>query len=312
MSQKIDGQPDANMVWHEGKLVPYAKAAVPLLSHTLHYGTGAFEGIRAYRTQKGPAIFRAKEHLARLLDSIKPFGGTLNFTVDQLLEGTKQVIRANQFEECYVRPLAYLDDQVKGLKLPPNPKFLVTIAAWNWGKYLGDDAQVKGIKVKTSSFRRGDISSSLPGAKITGAYMNSVLARKEANENGADEALLLDTQGYVAEGSGENVFLVKNGKLFTPHTQHILPGITRASVFELAAHLGMPVQEKALTRGDLYLADELFFSGTAVEVTGIREIDGRQIGEGNPGPFTRKLADLFFKVTADKEPKFAHWLTHVS
>ncbi len=307
MSQNIDAQ----MVWHEGKLVPYEKAAVPLLSHTLHYGTGAFEGIRAYRTATGPAIFRAKEHLSRLVDSVKAFGGTLNHSVDELVEGVRQVVKANKFEECYIRPIAYLDDQTKGLKLPANPRFLVSIAAWNWGKYLGDDAQVKGIRVKTSSYRRGDIGSTLPAAKITGSYVNSVLARKEANDNGADEAILLDTQGYVAEGSGENIFLVKNGKLFTPNAQHILPGITRSSVFELAKHLNIQVAETGLTRNDLYLADELFFSGTAVEVTGIREIDGRLVGEGNPGPLTRKLAALFFKVTEGKEPQFAHWLTAV-
>ncbi len=299
------------MVWHEGKLVSYEKAAIPLLSHTFHYGTGAFEGIRAYRTSQGTSIFKAREHFERLLDSVKAFGGTIKHSVDELIEGARQVIRANKFEECYVRPIAYLDDTTRGLKLPPNPTFLVSIVAWNWGKYLGDDAQTKGIRVKTSSFRRADISSSLPAAKITGAYVNSVLARKEAVDNGADEALLLDSHGYVAEGSGENIFLVKKGKIYTPPQQNILPGITRDSVVEIAAIFGIEVVEANLTRNDLYLADELFFSGTAVEVTAIREIDSRTVGKGEPGPVTRKLADLFFRIAEGKEDRFAHWLTAV-
>jgi branched-chain amino acid aminotransferase len=181
--------------------------------------------------------------------------------------------------------------------------------AWNWGKYLGDEAQTKGIRVKTSSFRRADASSSLPAAKITGAYITSVLARKEAVDNGVDEALLLDTNGYIAEGSGENLFLVKRDKLYTPHTMAILPGITRSSVWEMAEHLGLKVQEKNLTRNDLYLADELFFTGTAVEVTGIREVDGRKVGKEAPGPITRRLGELFFQIAEGKSDPFKKWLT---
>jgi len=302
-------QMDGQWVWHEGKMVPYEKASVPLLSHTLHYGTGAFEGIRAYKTAKGPAIFRAKEHFERLVDSVKAFGGVIGYDADQLTEAAIEVVRKNGFEECYLRPIAYLDDQTKGLKLPPQPKFLVSIVAWNWGKYLGDDAQKKGIRVKTSSYRRADVSSSLPAAKITGAYLTSVLARKEAVDNGADEALLLDSHGYVAEGSGENLFLVKDGKLFTPHPGAILPGITRLSVVEMAQSLGLHVRQENLTRNDLYLADELFFSGTAVEVTGIREVDGRKVGKEAPGLYTRKLGELFFEIVEGRNERFQKWLT---
>jgi len=305
VSQNFDGA----MVWHEGKMVPYEKASVPLLSHTLHYGTGAFEGIRAYKTKSGPAVFRAREHFERLIDSVKAFGGVIKYNVPELTAASLEVIRANHFDECYLRPIAYLDDQTRGLKLPPSPQFLVSIVAWNWGKYLGDSAQTQGIRVKTSSFRRADVSSSLPAAKITGAYLTSVLARKEAVDNGVDEALLLDTHGYVAEGSGENLFLVKDGKLFTPHTMAILPGITRESVIEMASHLGLQVQEKNLTRNDLYLADELFFTGTAVEVTGIREIDGRKVGESAPGPITKKLSELFFSIVEGRNEAFRRWLT---
>ncbi len=307
MSQTFEG----NMVWHEGKMVPYEKAAVPLMSHTLHYGTGAFEGIRAYKTKNGPAIFRAQEHFERLVDSVKAFGGTLNFSPEQMIQGAIEVIRANRFEECYLRPIAYLDDSNRGLKLPPAPKFLISMVAWNWGKYLGDDAQKLGIRVKTSSFRRADVSSSLPAAKITGAYLTSVLARKEANDNGADEGLLLDAHGHVAEGSGENLFAVKNGKLFTPHTMSILPGITRQSVVEMCQSLGLSVEEKNMTRNDLYLADELFFTGTAVEVTPIREVDGRPVGKSAPGPISKKLGELFFSIVEGRNDNFRKWLTLV-
>lgn len=302
---------DSKVIWMEGKLVPYAEANVHILSHTLHYGTGAFEGIRAYETADGrTAIFRAEEHFKRFFDSVKSLGMECPYTVADLVQASCDTVKANGFKECYLRPLAYLDDSVRGLKLPDSPKVLTAIATWMWGKYMGNDGQKNGVRVMTSTYRRADVATSFPLAKLTGAYITSVMARREATKNGLDEAILLDPQGFVGEGSGENIFVVKDGSITTPPTKYILPGITRNSAIELARHLGYTVKEENITRNQLYLADEVFFTGTAVEVTPIREIDHHKIGEGKPGPVTLKLLDLFFKVARGENADFRKWLTY--
>jgi len=303
---------DSQVIWMEGKLVPYADAKVHVLSHSLHYGTGAFEGIRAYKTADGrTAIFRAEEHFQRFFESVHSLGLSCKYTVSDLIAATCETIKANDFKECYVRPLAYLDDSVRGLKLPDDPKALVAIACWGWGKYMGDDGQNKGIRIMTSTYRRADISTSLPLAKLTGNYITSVLARREATKNGMDEALLLDQQGFVAEGSGENIFLVKNKEIVTPPIDYILPGITRDCVFQIAKGMGYTVRESRITRNQLYVADELFFSGTAVEVTPIREVDHHKIGDGKPGPIFKQIFETFFKTVQGEVPKYASWLKYV-
>jgi len=299
---------DSQFIWMEGELVPYAEARVPVLSHSLHYGTGAFEGMRAYSTLDRPALFRGKEHFDRFLDSIKTLGCQTRHSSAALLAATHDVIRANGFKECYVRPLAYLGDGFRGLKLPENPSMLIAIASWNWGKYMGVEGQKNGIRVNVSSFRRGHPSTAMAAAKLTGNYLTSVLARREATRAGMDEAILLDSEGYVGEGSGENLFMVQGGELFTPPSGAILPGITRDSVLQLGRYLGYRCTEKRLTRNDLYLADELFFTGTAAELTPIREVDHHPIGEGRPGPITRALSENFFKCVHGDLAEFRHWL----
>jgi branched-chain amino acid aminotransferase len=303
---------DSKYIWMDGKLVPYAEAQVPFLSHSLHYGTAAFEGIRAYATADGrTAIFRAEEHFKRLFDSIRVLGLACPHSVSDCVRATCETIKANEFEECYIRPLVYLDDSTRGLKLPAEPKVLTSIAAWNWGKYMGADGQKNGVRVMVSTFRRPDVSTTMTHAKLSGGYITSVLARREASKNGFDECLLLDPNGYVAEGSGENVFVAKDGILYTPPPPHILPGITRDSVMQMAAGLGYTVKEVNLTRNQLYLADEIFFTGTAVEVTPIREVDHHSIGSGRPGPITQKLGDLFFRIVRGEVPEYRRWLTYV-
>ncbi len=288
MAQQVNAptkNADSKVIWMEGSLVPYAEAQVHVLSHSLHYGCAVFEGLRAYRTTDGrTALYRAQEHFERFFDSMKVLGYESRFTIAQCLSATQELIRANGFDECYVRPLAYINDTVRGLKLPPKPEVLIAIAVWAWGKYMGDDGAKKGVRVKTSTFRRPDISSSMTFAKLSGSYLTSVLARREATLDGYDEAILLDQEGYIAEGSGENLFMVKGKKIFTPPAGSILPGITRDSAIEIAKSLGYEVIETQLTRNQLYIADEVFFTGTAVEVTPIREIDHHKVADGTPGP----------------------------
>lgn len=301
---------DSKFIWMNGTYVPYEEAKVSVLSHSLHYGCGIFEGLRAYAMPDGSAaVFRAEEHYQRFAESIRVMGYSTSYSVKQWLEVTDELIRKNGFSECYIRPLAYIDDSIRGLKLPPKPEVQCAIAVWKWGKYMGDEGQKKGIRCKVSTFRRADVSSSLSHAKLTGGYLTSVLARQEATLDGYDEAILLDPEGFVAEGSGENIFVVKNGKIVTPPTGFILPGITRASVMEIAKHLGLVIVEERITRNQLYLADEIFFTGTAVEVTPIREIDNRQIGTGKPGPITTKLLDFFFQVVRGESKEFKKWLS---
>jgi branched-chain amino acid aminotransferase len=309
MSQ--DGS-EIKFVWMDGKVIPYAQAQVSILSHSLHYGTAAFEGIRAYLGTDGrTALFRAEEHFRRLFDSCKALDVTLEHSVSDWIHASKEILRKNDFKECYLRPLAYVGDGFRGLKLPSQTKARAALIAWPWGKYMGDEGATKGIRVGVSSYRRPDIATGLPWAKLSGGYLNSVLARRQASLNGLDEAILLDVQGFVAEGSGENIFVVKNQTLITPPPGAILPGITRDSVIQLARHQGLTVKEEMVTRNQLYLADEVFFTGTAVEVTPIREIDGHKIGAGKPGEITRALTDLFFKTVRGENPAFHHWLTYV-
>jgi branched-chain amino acid aminotransferase len=303
---------DSKVIWMEGKLVPYADAKVSVLSHSLHYGTAAFEGIRAYQSAKGGcALFRAEDHMKRFLESIKVLGASSMHTAFDLLRAAADVVKANDFQECYVRPLAYIDDSVRGLRLPDAPKAHIAIAAWNWGKYMGEEGQQRGVRAMTSSFRRPDISTAMSSAKLSAGYITGVLARREATRLGVEEAILLDPQGFVAEGSGENIFMVKDGVLSTPTKGYILPGITRHAILQIARDAGLTVVEEHITRNQLYVADEVFFTGTAVEVTPVREIDHHSIGDGHPGPVTRKLSEIFFKSTRGELSQYRHWLTQV-
>ena len=303
---------DSKVIWMDGKLLPYHDARVHVLSHSLHYGGGVFEGIRAYQTKDGnTAIFRAREHFERFVDSMSVLGYASRYTVQQYIDASIQTIRENGFKECYVRPLAYIDDAFRGLKLPDAPEPRVAIASWPWGKYLGNTGAIQGISAITSTFRRADVASSLPLAKIAGAYVTSVLARREATQQGCDEALLLDPNGFVAEGSGENIFVIKHGRIVTPPAAFILPGITRDSVIQILRDLGHSVSEENITRNQVYLADEAFFTGTAVEVTPIKSLDHRRIGGGEPGPLTRKVSELFFQIVRAETPKYAEWRTLV-
>lgn len=300
---------DSDFIWIEGRQVPYNNAQTHILAHSLHYGSAAFEGMRVYDTPEGPALFRAREHYERFFNSIRVLGYTTRFSIGEMISATQELVRTNKFKECYVRPIAYLDDSIRGLKLPKDPKVNIAIATWNWGKYMGNDGQRMGVRVGVSTLRRPDIATSLPWAKLSGNYLVSVLARLEATRNGFDEAILLDTEGYVAEGSGENIFIAKNGTLLTPPACHILPGITRDSVIQIARDLGYEVREENIIRNQLYLADEVFFSGTAVEVTPIREVDHRMINDGKPGPVCRDLMENFFQIVRGNLPKYEKWLT---
>src|SRR5512140_3216185 len=275
-------------IWHDGRLVPWRDATTHVLTHSLHYGLAVFEGVRAYKTSAGTAIFRLKEHTDRLFNSAKIFMMEIPYSREQLIEAQREVVRANKLESCYLRPLAFYGSEKMGVS-PRGASVHVAIAAWPWGAYLGEEALMKGIRVKTSSFQRHHINVSMVRSKTAGHYVNSILANLEATQDGYDEALLLDTQGFVAEGAGENVFIVRDGQLVEPEMVSGLTGITRATVLELARDLGIPVVSKPMTRDDVYLADEAFFTGTAAEITPIREVDGRVIGTGQRGPITERI-----------------------
>ncbi len=297
-------------IWKDGKLIDWRDATIHVLTHSLHYGMGVFEGVRAYKTQDGTAIFRLREHTQRLFNSAKIFQMKIPFDMETVMEAQKQVVRENQLESCYIRPLAWIGDEKLGVSAQGNTIHLA-IAAWPWGAYLGEDGMANGIRVKVSSFTRHHVNISLVRAKASGYYINSILANQEALADGYDEALLLDTEGFVSEGSGENVFIVKNGKLYTPDLASCLDGITRDSVITMARDLGIDVIEKRITRDEMYCCDEAFFTGTAAEVTPIRELDNRQIGPGHRGPITEKLQALFFEIVAGRAPQYRHWLTTV-
>src|SRR4030095_766935 len=282
-------------IWYDGKLVPWRQATTHVLTHSLHYGLAVFEGLRAYKTVGGTALFRLQEHTERLFNSAHIFMMKMPYDKRTLIEAQKEVVRANQLEACYVRPIAFYGSEKMGVS-PKGAQGHVAIAAWPWGAYLGADGIERGIRVKTASFARHHINVTMCRAKFSGTYANSILANQEALEHGYDEALLLDVDGYVAEGSGENLFIVKNGKLFEPELTSALIGIPRDAVIAMARDMGLEVQASRLTRDDIYIADEAFFTGTAAEVTPIRELDSRVIGSGHRGPITENLHSLFFDV----------------
>lgn len=297
-------------IWFDGKLVDWRDANIHVLTHSLHYGMAVFEGVRAYKTTSGTAIFRLAEHTKRFFNSAKIFQMQMPFPAEQVLEAQKEVVRANALESCYLRPIAWIGSEKLGVAARGNTVH-VAIAAWPWGAYLGEDGLAKGIRVKTSSFARHHVNVSLVRAKASGYYINSILANQEVTAHGYDEALLLDTEGYVSEGSGENVFIVKEGKLYTPDLASCLDGITRDAVMTMARDMGLAVIEKRITRDEMYCADEAFFTGTAAEITPIRELDDRVVGDGRRGPITAELQALFFDVVAGKNDKYRHWLAQV-
>ncbi len=298
----------AEKIWMDGELVDWNDAKVHVLSHILHYGSGVFEGIRCYNTDKGPAVFRLSEHVTRLFESAKICQFPMPYSKDEVIEATLEVIRVNGLKECYVRPLAYLGLGSMGIYPKSNPVNL-TIAAWPWGSYLGEDGLNKGIKVRTSSFTRHHVNSAMTRAKVCGYYMNSIFAKQEAISSGSDEALLLDAEGYVAEGSGENIFIVRKEILKTPPLTSILDGITRDTIIRLAKDEKIEVKEYRFTRDEVYTASEAFFTGTAAEVTPIRDLDGREIGP--PGPITKKLQALYFDTVKGGKSAYCDWLTYV-
>ncbi len=300
-----DGQ-----IWLDGKMVDWRDARIHVLTHTLHYGMGVFEGVRAYKTPSGTAVFRLPEHTRRLFNSAKIFQMKLPYSFDEIVQAQKDVVRANGLESCYLRPIAWIGSEKLGVS-PRGNTIHVAVAAWSWGAYLGEEGLAKGIRVKTSSYSRHHVNVSLVRAKASGYYINSILANQEVTAHGYDEALLLDTEGYVSEGAGENVFIVRNGILYTPDLASCLDGITRDSVIAIARDLGIEVREKRITRDEMYCADEAFFSGTAAEITPIRELDDRQIGEGSRGPVTGKLQSVFFDVVGGRNERYAKWLTPV-
>ena len=297
-------------IWMDGKFVPWNDAKVHVLAHTLHYGTGVFEGIRCYKTDTGSAVFRLKEHVDRLFGSMHILQMDCPFTRQQIFEAIVETIRVNKIDACYIRPLAFIGYGAMGVFPKENPVNVI-IAVWPWGSYLGDEGMKNGIRVKISSFSRPHINATMVRAKTVANYANSLLAKREALKDGYDEALLLDTDGYVAEGSGENVFMVRNGVIKTPPLTAILEGITRETVMRLAQERGMRIVEERFTRDELYLADEAFFTGTAAEITPIREVDNRTIGSGKRGPITQDLQSAFFDTVHGRNGKHADWLTMV-
>ena len=298
-------------IWLDGQLVDWRDAKIHVLTHTLHYGCGAFEGVRAYNTVNGTAIFRLEEHTQRLFNSAKILRMPMPFSQEQVNAAQKEVVRANQLESCYIRPLVWIGSEKLGVS-PKGNTIHVMVAAWAWGAYLGEEGLKKGIRVKTSSYTRHHVNITMTQAKAVSNYSNSILANMEALDDGYDEALLLDSAGFVSEGAGENVFLVKDGTIYTPDlSAGALNGITRNTVLHIAKDLGVEVVQKRITRDECYIADEMFFTGTAAEVTPIRELDRVQIGAGQRGPITEKVQNAFFDIVNGKNAKYAHWLAKV-
>lgn len=298
-------------VWMDGKLVLWDEARIHVLTHSLHYGSGAFEGIRAYETRKGTAVFRLTDHIARLYRSAKIFVIDIPYTPETIVEACKETVRANRLASCYIRPIVFLGYGEMGLN-PLNSPVNVAIVAWEWGAYLGEEGLARGVRMKISSWRRHDPNIIPPAAKGTGQYVNSILAKIEAIKGGYDEAIMLNPQGFVAEASGENVFIVRDGELITPPlSAGALVGITRDSVIRIATDLGIGVHEADLVRTDLYTADEVFVTGTAAEVTPVREIDDRVIGAGEAGPLTKKIQEVFFATVRGEVDRYADWLEPV-
>ncbi len=297
-------------IWFDGKMVPWREANVHVLTHTLHYGMGVFEGVRAYHTDQGPAIFRLHDHTDRLFDSAKIMKMPVPFSKDEINQAQINAIVENKLDSAYLRPMFFYGSEGMGLRAD-GLKTHGVVAAWEWGSYLGKDNMKNGIRIKTSSFTRHHVNITMCKAKANGHYINSMLALQEALTDGYDEALLLDNEGYVAEGSGENIFIIKNEIIYTPDLTSALNGITRNTVMAFAHDLGLEIIEKRITRDEIYIADEAFFSGTAAEITPIRELDNRPIGEGTRGPLTERLQTLYFDVVHGREPRYAHWLTPV-
>ena len=299
------------LIWMDGEMLPWREAKVHVLTHTLHYGMGVFEGIRAYKTERGTAIYRLPEHIERLFRSAHILAMPMPYERSALTQVCRNVVRANSLESAYLRPLCFYGSEGMGLRAD-NLKTHIMVAAWHWGPYLGAAGQEQGIRIKTSSFTRHHVNITMCKAKANGNYMNSMLALQEALQAGYDEALLLDVEGYVTEGSGENIFIVRDGILYTPDLTSALEGITRASIITLAGELGISVREKRITRDEVYIADEAFFTGTAAEVTPVRELDGRRIGAGQRGPITARLQSLFFDQVHGRRAEHPEWLTPVA
>jgi len=295
------------LIWLDGEMVPWREAKVHVLTHTLHYGMGVFEGVRAYKTDRGTAIFRLKEHTERLFNSAHIFGMPIPWERETLNAAQRAVVRENQLDSAYIRPLCFYGAEGMGLRAD-NLKVHCMVAAWEWGSYLGEDNMKNGIRIKVSSFTRHHVNVTMCRAKATGSYTNSMLALQEALRDGYDEALLLDASGYVMEGSGENLFIVRGGVLYTPDLTSALDGITRRTVLTLCDELGLKVEEKRITRDEVYIADEAFFTGTAAEVTPIREVDGRTIGKGGRGPITERLQALYFDQVHGRRDTHPEWL----
>ena len=299
-------------IWLDGELVPWEEAKVHVLTHTFHYGLGVFEGVRAYATQdQGTCIFRLKEHTDRLFRSAKILQMDMPYDKETLNEAQREVVRVNNLDEAYLRPMCFLGSEGMGLRAD-NLKTHVMVAAWSWPSYMDPEARDRGIRVRTSSYTRHHVNITMCKAKANGNYINSILALREALDAGCEEALLLDNEGYVAEGSGENVFVVRDGKIYTPELTSCLEGITRDSIFRIAADLGYEIKERRITRDEFYVADEAFFTGTAAEVVPIRELDNRPIGPGSRGPLTEKLQSIYFDTVRGREAQYGDWLTSVS
>ena len=302
-------------IWMDGKMVEWRDAKIHVLTHTLHYGCGAFEGVRAYNTTNGTAVFRLEEHTERLFNSAKILRMQIPFSKKEIMDVQCEVVRANKLESCYIRPLVWIGDKKLGVSPKGNTIHLM-VAAWAWGAYLGEEGLKKGIRVKTSSYTRHHVNITMTQAKAVSNYTNSILANMEVTDEGYDEALLLDSSGFVSEGAGENIFVVKNGVIFTPDlSAGALNGITRNTVLHIAQDLGLEVVQKRITRDEVYISDEAFFTGTAAEVTPIRELDRIPLGKddyvGSRGPITEKIQNAFFDIVNGRNPKYAHWLTKV-
>jgi branched-chain amino acid aminotransferase len=298
-------------IWMDGQLVEWREAKIHVLTHTLHYGCGAFEGVRAYNAVGGTAIFRLQEHTERLFNSAKILRMKIPFSMQQVMDAQREVVRANGLQSCYIRPLTWIGSEKLGVS-PKGNRIHLMIAAWPWGAYLGEEGMKRGIRVKTSSYTRHHVNITMTQAKAVSNYTNSILANMEVTDDGYDEALLLDPSGFVSEGAGENIFVIKNGIVHTPDlSAGALNGITRNTVFAICQDLGLTLVEKRITRDEVYICDEAFFTGTAAEVTPIRELDRIELGAGSRGPITEKIQTAFFDIVNGRNPKYAEWLTRV-
>lgn len=301
----------ADKIWYDGKFVDWKEATLHVCTHTLHYGLGVFEGIRCYKCHDGrSAIFKLKEHVKRLFDSAHIVDIEIPYSQEEIIEVCKEIVKVNGFSECYIRPLVFIESDQLGLYVK-DYRVRVAVISWVWGAYLGEEGLKNGIKAKISSFVRHHVNAGMTKAKVNGQYVNSILAKREAISCGFDEAIMLDTEGYVSEASGENIFIVRGGILKTTPLTSILPGVTRESVIKISRDMGFEVREERFTRDELYIADEVFFTGTAAEVTPVVNVDGRRIGEGKPGPITLKIQKKFFEVARGIHKEYQHWLTYI-